>query len=311
MLSFYMRIYDLSEPTDPQLIYNFTPRQVHDMYVRNDTCYMNSEGNGLYITDFSDIENPIALGNITQYVDQGYNHSGWLSDDGNTYFLADETWGMDVKVVDVSDMSDIHVITTVSSNIDDEISIPHNQLYHKGYLFVAYYYDGLQVYDMKDPENPKLVRYYDTSPLDPTPSYEGAWGVYPHLPSGNVLVSDMQEGLFVLDVNLADFPNEIIPEDTMVVDTFAMGIGSIQHQSFNILPNLIESQFSISGWDSSQEPAKELRFYAENGQLMYREAIKQQNLQHLKRPNELGSGFYLVELILENNKRLFSKVVLK
>ncbi|MEL6942837.1 MAG: T9SS type A sorting domain-containing protein, partial [Bacteroidota bacterium] len=29
-------------------------------------------------------------------------------------------------------------------------------------------------------------------------NYEGAWGVYPFLPSGNILVSDMQEGLFVL-----------------------------------------------------------------------------------------------------------------
>ena len=30
-------------------------------------------------------------------------------------------------------------------------------------------------------------------------SFEGAWGVYPHLPSGNILVSDMQEGLFVIE----------------------------------------------------------------------------------------------------------------
>jgi hypothetical protein len=27
----------------------------------------------------------------------------------------------------------------------------------------------------------------------------GAWGVYPYLPSGNLLVSDMQEGMFVLE----------------------------------------------------------------------------------------------------------------
>jgi hypothetical protein len=33
-------------------------------------------------------------------------------------------------------------------------------------------------------------------------SYEGAWGVYPLLPSGNVIVSDMQEGLFIIRPDL-------------------------------------------------------------------------------------------------------------
>lgn len=313
--NFNMRIYDLEEPVDPQLIYNFEPRNVHDMYVRNDTCYMNSEGNGLYVVDFSDINEPVALGNITEYVDKGYNHSGWLSDDGNTYFLADETWGMDIKVIDVSDMSDINVINTITSNIDADATIAHNLLYHKGYLFVSYYYDGLQVYDMKDPENPELVRYYDTSPLDPNFSYKGAWGVYPHLPSGNILISDMQEGLFVLDVNLADFPEEIIPEDTMVVDTmvvdtFVMSIGTIPYQTLNIQPNLIENYFSISGI-AENETAEELRFYSESGQMVYRENISEQALENLKRPYELGSGFYLVELVFNNKKRLVGKVVLK
>ena len=29
----------------------------------------------------------------------------------------------------------------------------------------------------------------------------GAWGVYPFLPSGNILLSDMQTGLYVFEVN--------------------------------------------------------------------------------------------------------------
>jgi hypothetical protein len=34
-------------------------------------------------------------------------------------------------------------------------------------------------------------------------NYKGAWGVYPYLPSGRVLVSDMQTGLWVLDIDQA------------------------------------------------------------------------------------------------------------
>ena len=42
--------------------------------------------------------------------------------------------------------------------------------------------------------------FYDTSTEAPGPGrYRGAWGVYPFLPSGNILVSDMQNGLFVID----------------------------------------------------------------------------------------------------------------
>ena len=31
-------------------------------------------------------------------------------------------------------------------------------------------------------------------------SYKGAWGVYPYLSSGNIIVSDMQTGLYIIDV---------------------------------------------------------------------------------------------------------------
>jgi hypothetical protein len=53
--------------------------------------------------------------------------------------------------------------------------------------------------------NPVRTGYFDThnqTPMGgpyPSPAYQGAWGAYPYLPSGNVLVSDMQNGLFVLD----------------------------------------------------------------------------------------------------------------
>lgn len=305
--NYYMRIYDLADPIDPQLIYDFEPRQVHDMYVRNDTCYMNSEGNGLYIVDFSDIENPVGLGNITEYIGKGYNHSGWLSEDGNTYFLGDETHGMPVKIIDVSDMSDIQVITTVTSHVDDPVSIPHNELAHKGYLFVGYYYDGLQIYDVKDPANPELIRYYDTSPLDPAESFEGAWGCYPFLPSGNILVNDMQEGLFVLNVNLPeDFYESEEIEEPEVVE----GIESLYQNNLAISPNLIESHFALSGWESVERP-QTLRFYSENGQLLLEEKINNQDLQNLKRPNNLGSGFYLIELMMQNGERFIGKIVLK
>jgi hypothetical protein len=39
---------------------------------------------------------------------------------------------------------------------------------------------------------------FDTYPLHDDTQGAGAWGVYPFLPSGNILVSDIQRGLFIV-----------------------------------------------------------------------------------------------------------------
>ena len=65
-------------------------------------------------------------------------------------------------------------------------------------MYVSSYHDGLQVYDISDQENPTKVASFSTYLMDDHDSYRGAWGVYPFLPSGNILFSDMQYGLYVL-----------------------------------------------------------------------------------------------------------------
>jgi hypothetical protein len=59
----------------------------HDLYVENDTGYFNCTSNGLQIYDMS-TNNPVYIGSLTSYPQQGTNHSGWKKD--NTYVLADE-----------------------------------------------------------------------------------------------------------------------------------------------------------------------------------------------------------------------------
>ncbi|HQV01040.1 MAG TPA: carboxypeptidase regulatory-like domain-containing protein, partial [Bacteroidia bacterium] len=61
----------------------------------------------------------------------------------------------------------------------------------------SWYKEGVVIVDAVRPDNLIEVGHYDTSPQTGG-GFDGAWGVYPYLPSGNVLVSDMSEGLFVL-----------------------------------------------------------------------------------------------------------------
>ena len=59
-----MRIFDISNPIDPQPIgaYNslgsYQISQVHDAYVQNDTAYLNLGPGGFAIVDFEDVSNP-------------------------------------------------------------------------------------------------------------------------------------------------------------------------------------------------------------------------------------------------------------
>ncbi|HMQ49563.1 MAG TPA: choice-of-anchor B family protein [Saprospiraceae bacterium] len=200
-----MRIYDISDPLN--LVYrgefnNFGGLQVghvHDGYVRDDIAFLNSGGSGFAIMNFADPSTPEAIATLTDYPFRGYNHSGWLSDDARYYYMADENHGYDLKILDVSDPCELQVVGTFDAEVANVTSIPHNQLVACNYLYVSYYYDGLRVYDISDPVNPELTLYYDTYSAANGSNYKGAWGVFPFLPSGNILISDMQSGLFVFE----------------------------------------------------------------------------------------------------------------
>jgi hypothetical protein len=73
---------------------------------------------------------------------------------------------------------------------------------------VSYYEDGIQIFDVKNPKKPVRTGYFDThyqsdDSLTTTGGYLGAWSAYTELPSKNVIVVDMQNGLYVLDARKA------------------------------------------------------------------------------------------------------------
>ena len=226
-----MDVYDLHTPTAPELIYSYNGvGHVHDAFVRNDSAYLNCGNDGFRIFDFSTVnqmgDQPTLLGTLTSYPDAGYNHSGWLSDDGTVYAMQDENHGYDVKLLDVSDFNNISVLSTFSSGVDPQ-SMAHNGIIKGDNLYIPYYHDGLRVFDISDPTNPVQTWEYDTYAPSSHASYKGAWGVYPYLPSGNIIVSDMQTGLYIIDMTSGT---------THIIET------SISN---NIYPNPAKSQFII------------------------------------------------------------------
>lgn len=231
-----LQVLDISTPDQPQLLGTggnvFVP-YCHDAYVRDHIAYLNCGSNyGFWVVDYTDPNAPVVLGTMDDYPEQGYNHSGWLSDDGQYYFLLDETHSTSMKTVDVSDFSNMSVVALFRpGNWDDEIA--HNAIVRGDRLYVSYYYDGLVVYDISDPVNPELVAYYDTYCQPNEDFYAGMWGIYPLLPSGNILGSDMQTGLYVfehLPEVILDLSLQTIEPPTVFCEgstaTFSLEIGA-------------------------------------------------------------------------------------
>ncbi len=205
-----MDVLSLANPVSPTFLSTLSNPQfshVHDVYVRNDTAYCSNGNAGLFIYSYVNPTNPVLLGSLTAYPQQGYNHSSWATPDGKTLVFADETHGSALKVLDVSNYSNLNILSFFQSNLlnipnpgSSNGSIPHNPFVRDNLCYVSYYHDGVQVYKISDPGNPVNVAYYDTyTQHTDYSSYQGCWGVYPFLPSGTIIASDMKNGLFLLD----------------------------------------------------------------------------------------------------------------
>lgn len=192
-------VFSLANPVLPVRVGTYPYVTVcHDGFVRNDTAYLNCANEGLRVVDFSTPSTPLPLGALEFYPDKGYNHSGWLSEDGNLYVLCDETPAMGFKVLDVSDLSDIKVLA-VEKPPTYTNTLPHNVMLKEGIAYFSYYNDGLQIYNLRNPSAPSRIGYLDTYSGSDSSLYRGAWGIYSFLPSKRLLISDRKSGLYLID----------------------------------------------------------------------------------------------------------------
>lgn len=189
-----------TDPDSPKLATVYNTRYIHDLFVRGDTMWSAEISNGIYsVVDVSD-KSPAVIPNskvmATHATPNSFTHNCWLSDDGNYLFTTDERSSAYVAGYDVSDLANIEETDRIQSNPGSG-TIPHNTFYHNGFLVTAYYRDGITIHDVNYPDNIIETGNYDTSPLSGS-GFNGCWGVYPYLPSGNIIATDIENGLFVL-----------------------------------------------------------------------------------------------------------------
>lgn len=215
-------VLDISQnPAQPQLLQNIDlpDGYVHDIYVRNDTAYCSHiYARKMIIYDFKDLNSIRSIGMLSS---PGANHSNWLSEDGNTLVIADETLNTPVIIADVSDKENPSEISSFKSTLlapAHTNSIAHNPyIVGNKFAVISYYDDGLQIFKIDSSASPFQAAYYDTDTLGNSYQARGAWGAYVFLPSGNLLASDIEHGLFIVTPT---FPLRDCQSDVSISGTF-------------------------------------------------------------------------------------------
>jgi choice-of-anchor B domain-containing protein len=230
-----LRMYNLSNPIAPSYVGAWPDRYVHETLVKTFTsgpyagkqiafcCGGFNQGfssPGVSIVDVTNKSNPVHIGQVT-WPGAAFSHQCWLSQDDQLLYINDELDedGLKPTTTYVVDVSNLSAPTYVTSFTNGNQSVGHN-LYVKGdTLFASNYRSGLRVYDLAaNPLAPPEIAYFDTDPTGDGANFHGLWDNYPYLPSGIVLGSDIERGLFVLWVGTPKVDIEVVGGAPEVLD---------------------------------------------------------------------------------------------
>ncbi len=202
-----VRILSLANPATPAPVSVFSARYVHDSYTHKNLLFNSNiqDGGRVDVVDVTDRANPKILTAITY--PEGFSHNSGTSVDGNYLVTTDEIPDASVKIWDIHVLWDNDPNNNSNLELVAEVQVPAGSIAHNvhvrgNYAFIAHYTEGVKVLDISDPRNPAEVGYYDSFRQTGS-GFAGDWGVFPYLPSGNFVLSDMQTGLYVLRLDQA------------------------------------------------------------------------------------------------------------
>ena len=182
----------------------------HDLYAAwhpdsgQDRFYGGGAG-GYYVYNITDTDNPVLEFTMTGITGVSWGHTFTPSPDGRYAITETEYQYAPLRMFDMKRAVDgevENIRSPISAWTANWKNLVHNHEVRWPYVFVSGYHDGLQVFSMMDPENPKTVGYYDTytGPRDVGAMGgavgNGAFGVDVRNADGLIVISDMSTGFW-------------------------------------------------------------------------------------------------------------------
>lgn len=223
-----LHMIDIRNPKNPTFAgcYNNTVaprRRVNSAYIHDSQCVIYSGPDSRYtgkeicfnaaersvdIADVSDKENPVQIGFEFEPL-MYYSHQGWLTEDQAYFIMNDEldelNLGRNTKTY-VFDVRNLENPEFVGYYDHTTFSIDHNLYVKNGLVYQANYTTGLRILEINNIANANLsqVAYFKTDTLQRNREnvFEGSWSNYPYFESGNIIVSDINNGLYILSASI-------------------------------------------------------------------------------------------------------------
>jgi choice-of-anchor B domain-containing protein len=285
---------DLSDPKNPVKLGDYAAAGYsHDAQVityngpdpryNGKEIYVGSNQDRVTILDVTDKDNVVKLAEAI-YGQTGYTHQGWFTDDHRYFILGDEydeqNFGMNTRTL-VFDFNDLEKPVLSSTYFGPTLAIDHNGYVKGNEYHMASYRAGLRVLDITNisaaTNSMTEIGSFDTYPGDNAAQFNGAWSVYPYFPSGNILINDIERGLFV--VRKSGSPLNINTETART--------------NFSIYPNPAKSQTTIT--IGNNKIVESVQVYSILGQkIIDKKNLKQPN--YVLNTTNLNKGIYLIKI---------------
>ncbi len=225
-------ICDLADPWNPLYVGQYNLNYIHDGYIRNDTLWAGEIYAGQFsVIDVSNKTAPVLI--ATQQTPGQFCHNTWLSDNSSFLFTTDEIGGEPLGSFDITDLSNIQLIDEFYTDSMPQQEV-HNVRVLNDYLINPSYGSQLVICDGSRPDNIVEIGQY------PTGSFL-CWDASPYLPSGNIIATDVNGGLFVFQAN---YNRACFLEGTVVDSISGLPLNNVQ---VNIIPQNKIDHTDLSG----------------------------------------------------------------
>lgn len=240
--------------------------------------------------DVTNKSNPQFISEIT-YSNPGYAHQGWFTEDHKYFIFGDETdemsYGNNTRTL-VFDVNDLDNPSLLSTYYGPSTAIDHNGYVDGDKFYLANYRAGMRVVDISTVNTPSNtmteIGYFDTYPSSNSTAFNGAWSIYPYFASGNIIICDIESGLFV-----------VRQSNTLSTSEFEVD------NNFTMSPNPTKGNAKLTG--SNTNKIQSVQIFNMLGKKMF--SKNNINSTSFVLPtNNYSSGIYIVKINNTTSKKL-------